>query len=78
MSKKLFPIVTHLIYGDTEEIDLGVLGEIGAGDDELDIEQLIRLQAAASVQAWLEGRLHRHGYLHANEFHSPDDKIPNA
>jgi hypothetical protein len=58
----LHPLVIHLIYGDIDEMPLDILGGECPTQDEyqrLDTEQATRLQAAATVQAWLNGRLHR-------------------
>lgn len=77
----LHPLVRHLIYGDIGEMPLNVLcDECPTQDDyhRLDVEQDTRLQAAATVQAWFEGRLHKGGYLHDHEIHAEADRVPNA
>lgn len=59
-------LVSHLIYGDIEEMPLSVLGDDCPDGDyynTLDREQQIRLAAAATVQACLDGRLHPSGFL---------------
>jgi hypothetical protein len=62
-------LVSHLIYGDIEEMPLSVLGD-ECPDAEyynaLDREQQIRLAAAATVKACLDGMLHPSGFLLAN------------
>ena len=66
------PIVYHILYGDINEMPLDVLGDDGVHCDDEDIEQRVRCQAAASVAAWLQGRLHRSG------LHLADDLIPRS
>jgi len=77
--KRLHPLVTHLLYGDIEEMPLAVL-DVECPDTEkydlLDTEQKTRLAAAATVQAWLNGRLHVNGYLWNAAVHSPADRVP--
>lgn len=70
------PIVDHILYGDIDEMPLDVLGDDGVHCDDEDVEQRVRGQAAASVAAWLQGRLHRSGFLHDPELHRADDLIP--
>lgn len=70
------PIVDHILYGDIGEMPLDVLADDDMHCEHDDIEQLVRSQAAASVAAWLQGRLHRGGFLHDPEIHSYDDLIP--
>jgi len=77
--KPLHPLVTHLLYGDIEEMPLAVL-DVECPDREkyesLDTEQQIRFAAAATVQAWLAGRLHINGYLWRADLDLPQDRVP--
>jgi hypothetical protein len=66
-NKKLHPIVKHLLYGDIDEMSLSVLNEECPTQESYnmsDTEQCVRLAAAAAtIQAWLEGKLYKGGYL---------------
>lgn len=76
----MHPLVRHLIYGDIGEMPLNVLGDECPTQEDyqrLETEQETRLQAAATVQAWLEGRLHHSGYIHDPQRHGEGDKVPN-
>ena len=73
---KLPPIVNHILYGDIHEMPLNVLGkECPRTPLKLTIEQEVRLAMAATIQAWLKGRLHRGGYLWDSKLHFPKDRI---
>ena len=59
-------LVSHLIYGDIEEMPLSILGDDYQDTNyynTLDREQQVRLAAAATVLAWSQGRLHPSGFL---------------
>ena len=59
-------LVSHLIYGDIEEMPLSILGDDCPDTNyynTLDREQQVRLAAAATVLAWSQGRLHPSGFL---------------
>jgi hypothetical protein len=65
-------LVSHLIYGDIEEMPLSILGDNCPSAEyynTLDREQQTRLAAAATVLAWSQGRLHPSGFLLANVKH---------
>lgn len=72
--QQLSNIVMHLLFGDIDEMTLAVLGQIAPTQkelDELDREQHIRLQCAATVQAWIENRLHFNGRLFDKDKDNP-------
>lgn len=76
----LHPLVEHLIYGDIGEMPLNILGEECPSQEDyqrLGVEEDTRLQAAATVQAWLNDCLHKNGYIHDPERHEPSDLIPS-
>ena len=63
-------LVSHLIYGDIEEMPLSILGDDCPDTsyyNTLDRERQVRLAAAATVLAWSQGRLHPSGFLLDNE-----------
>lgn len=59
-------LIQHLLYGDVHEMPLSVLGDEcpdAAAYNKMDEEQQLRLQIAATIKAWSEGKLHKSGYL---------------
>lgn len=79
-ASSLEPIVAHLLYGDIDEMPLDVLGDecpTVEAYNKLDVEQSTRIAAAATVQAWIERRLHKGGYIW-KDHHSPGDLVPAA
>ncbi len=75
---ELHPIVLHLIYGDIDEMPLVVLGNECPSPSifaQLDTEQRTRLAAAATVQAWIEGRLHKGGFIYDPARDKESDRI---
>lgn len=77
-NKQLADIVMHLIFGDIDEMTLAVLDQIAPTREELeglDWEQHIRLRCAATVQAWIENRLHSNGRLFDPKKDNPMDLL---
>ena len=77
---RLDPLVMHLIYGDIEEMPLQILGDecpTNEAYNKMDAEQCIRVAAAATVQAWIERRLHKGGYIWDEGRHRPEDLVHN-
>lgn len=77
MGKELHPLTMHILYGDIHEMPLDVLhGEVET-EDGLDSEQACRVACAATVQAWIEGRLHRAGFKWDESAHRLEDRVVN-
>ena len=78
--KQIPQIVRHILYGDIYEMPLSILKSECPTDKQYDsrkgdLERETRLSAAATVQAWLKGNLHRNGYIWDPRLHSPRDRI---
>lgn len=71
-------IINHLIYGDIDEMPLDVLGDECPNSvdfGKMDMEQIIRLQSAATVLSWLRGELHKCGYKFNKKQHKEKDRL---
>lgn len=77
-SRKLHPLAEHMLYGDIEEMPLDVIGAEDTDMGTLDTEQCIRLAAAATVQAYFDGILHRGGYRWDANVHAKKERLANG
>lgn len=76
--KTLHPIVLHLLYGDIDEMPLSFLGSECPTQDsfqKMDEEQRIRFQVAATIQAWMDGKLHKKGFIHDPSRHADEQLV---
>lgn len=74
--KKIHPLADFIIYGDVDEMHHNILGEDYRSDyNNLDEEQILRLNIASAVQAYFEGKLHKNGYLFNEKLHKKEDLI---
>ena len=78
----LHPLVEHLLFGDIDEMPLGILkiklsemGDCWTDPSGLNEEQQTRLATAATVQAWIEGRLHKGGFIYDPARDKESDRI---
>lgn len=59
-------LISHLVYGDIDEVPLSILGDDSPGFEEynkMDVEQRTRLAAASTVSAFFDDRLLQGGSL---------------